>query len=119
MRVNVVVSKCFGLIDFSVLQDEKRKHDSESREHRDLKGSGEEVRHHRGDRERVDRDNHKERRHRDEEEPERSHHRDRTSSKKSASDKSHGPETKTEVCMSIGCLYTVTCRPFYFLFMVP
>ncbi|XP_044033202.1 cytoplasmic dynein 2 intermediate chain 1 isoform X2 [Siniperca chuatsi] len=76
--------------------DEKRKHDSESREHRDLKGSSEEVRHSRGGRERGELDKQKERRHREEEEPERNHHRDKTSSKKSASDKSHRHETKTE-----------------------
>ncbi len=99
-------------------QEEKRKRDSESREHRDLKGSGEEVRHHRGDRERAERDKQKERRHREEEEEEeRDHHRDRTSSKKT--DKSHRHETKTEVCTPISCLYAVSCTCFYFLFMVP
>ncbi|XP_031148775.1 WD repeat-containing protein 60 isoform X4 [Sander lucioperca] len=77
--------------------DEKRKHDSESRENRDLKGSGKEVRHHGGDRDRAERDKHKERRHREEEKPERNHHRDGTISKKAASDKSHKHETKTEV----------------------
>ncbi|XP_031705875.1 WD repeat-containing protein 60 isoform X1 [Anarrhichthys ocellatus] len=78
---------------------EKRKHDSESGERRDLKGPGEEVRRHRGDAERAERDKHKERRQREEEEeePERDPHRDGTSSKKSASDKSHKQETKTEV----------------------
>ncbi|KAI3355322.1 hypothetical protein L3Q82_018175 [Scortum barcoo] len=77
--------------------DEKRKHDGESREHRDSRGSGEEVRHRRGDRERGERDKQKERRHREEEEeeePERNHHRDRTSSKKS--DKSDHRKAKTE-----------------------
>ncbi|XP_078137014.1 cytoplasmic dynein 2 intermediate chain 1 isoform X2 [Sander vitreus] len=77
--------------------DEKRKHDSESRENRDLKGSGKEVRHHGADRDRAERDKHKERRHREEEKPERNHHRDGTISKKAASDKSHKHETKTEV----------------------
>lgn len=114
--VKILWSHRVTRVDFAVFQDEKRKHDSESREHRDLKGSGEEVRHHRGDRERAERDKQKERRHREEEEPERNHHRDRTSSKKS--DKSHGHETKTEVCMPVWCLYAVTCRCFYFLFMV-
>ncbi|XP_074477820.1 cytoplasmic dynein 2 intermediate chain 1 isoform X2 [Sebastes fasciatus] len=76
--------------------DEKRRHDIESREHRDTKGAGEEVRRHHGDRERAERDKHKERRHREEkEEEERNHHIDKTSSKKS--DKSHKHETKTEV----------------------
>lgn len=87
---------------FAVLQDEKRKHDSESRERRDLKGPGEEVRHHRGGAEQAERDKHKERRQREEEEeeePDRDPHRDGTSSKKSASDKSHKQETKTEVCV--------------------
>ncbi|XP_037613363.1 cytoplasmic dynein 2 intermediate chain 1 isoform X2 [Sebastes umbrosus] len=74
--------------------DEKRRHDIESREHRDTKGSGEEVRRHHGDRERAERDKHRERRHIEEEEQERNHHRDRTISKKS--DKSHKHETKTE-----------------------
>lgn len=97
-----------GFLDF---QEEKRKHDSESREHRDLKRSVEEVRHHRGDRKRAERDTHKERRHREEEDRERRHreeeeepernHRDRTSSKKiSSSDKGHMHETsavETEV----------------------
>ncbi|XP_028424989.1 WD repeat-containing protein 60 isoform X3 [Perca flavescens] len=77
--------------------DEKRKHDSESREYRDLKGSGKEVKHHGGDRDRAERDKHKERRHREEGKPERNHHRDGTNSKKAASDKSHKHETKTEV----------------------
>lgn len=88
---------------FAVLQDEKRRHDIESREHRDTKGAGEEVRRHHGDRERAERDKHKERRHREEkEEEERNHHIDKTSSKKS--DKSHKHETKTEVCVPISCL---------------
>ncbi|XP_059182754.1 cytoplasmic dynein 2 intermediate chain 1 isoform X2 [Centropristis striata] len=73
--------------------DERRKHDSESREHRDLKGSGEEVSRHRGDRERAEWDKHKERRHREEDEAERNHHRD----KKGTSDKSHKQDSKTEV----------------------
>ncbi|XP_029314047.1 LOW QUALITY PROTEIN: WD repeat-containing protein 60 [Cottoperca gobio] len=77
--------------------DEKRKHDSKSRENRDVKGSGEEVGHYRGDREREEGDKNKERKRIEEEEPERNHHRDTTSSKKSASDKSHKHETKTEV----------------------
>ncbi|XP_038585635.1 cytoplasmic dynein 2 intermediate chain 1 isoform X2 [Micropterus salmoides] len=78
--------------------DERWKLDSESREHRRLKGSGEEVRPHRGDREQAQLDKRKERRHREEEEePERNHHRDRTGSKKSASDNSHRHDTKTEV----------------------
>ncbi|XP_008289553.1 WD repeat-containing protein 60 isoform X2 [Stegastes partitus] len=101
--------------------EEKRKHDSESREHLDLKGSGEEVRHHRGDRERTEGDKHRERRHREEDDAERKHrerkhreeedgekklrerrhreeeelvrnHRDKTSSKKSSSDKNDRPE---------------------------
>ncbi|XP_047468098.1 cytoplasmic dynein 2 intermediate chain 1 isoform X2 [Mugil cephalus] len=59
--------------------DEKRKHDSESRERWDLRGTGEEIRHHLGDRERTDKDS-KDRRHRDEDEAERKHkerrHRD-------------------------------------------
>ncbi|XP_041817328.1 cytoplasmic dynein 2 intermediate chain 1 isoform X2 [Chelmon rostratus] len=76
--------------------DEQWKRDSESRVHRDLKGSSEEVRHHRGDRERAERDTHRERRHREGEDLQRNHHRDRTSSNKSASDKSHRHETKTE-----------------------
>ncbi|XP_068437501.1 cytoplasmic dynein 2 intermediate chain 1 isoform X1 [Clinocottus analis] len=76
--------------------DEKRTHDSESREHRDLKGSAEEVRRHRGDREPAERNKHKERRQREEEEPERNPPRDRTSSKNHASDKSLKRETKTE-----------------------
>ncbi len=75
-----------------------------------MKGSGEEVRHHRGDRERAENDKQKERRPREEEEMERSHHRDRTSSKKSASDRSHRLETQTEVCMHLHCLYTFICR---------
>ncbi|KAM6971556.1 cytoplasmic dynein 2 intermediate chain 1 [Tautogolabrus adspersus] len=62
-------------------QDEKRKYDSESREHRGPRGSGEEVRHHGGDRERAERDRER-RRHREraeeEEELERNHHKDRT-----------------------------------------
>uniref|UniRef100_UPI0037E9570D cytoplasmic dynein 2 intermediate chain 1 n=1 Tax=Semicossyphus pulcher TaxID=241346 RepID=UPI0037E9570D len=74
--------------------DEKRKHDSESRERRDMTGAGDEVRHHRGDRERAERDKHKERRHR-EEEAERNHHRDRTNTSKK-SDKSHRHETTSE-----------------------
>ncbi|AWP20535.1 putative WD repeat-containing protein 60-like [Scophthalmus maximus] len=94
--------------------DHKPKHDSESREHRDLKRSGEEERHHRGDRERAEWDKHKERKHREEGHQERKHrdrrhreeedleriHRDKGTSKKSASDKSHGHEintVKTEV----------------------
>ncbi|CAJ1082070.1 WD repeat-containing protein 60 isoform X3 [Xyrichtys novacula] len=77
-------------------QDERRKHDSESREHRGLKGSNEEDRHHHGDKER-ERDRHKERRHREraEEEPERNHHKDRSSSSKKT-EKSNRHETKTE-----------------------
>ncbi|XP_068566035.1 cytoplasmic dynein 2 intermediate chain 1 isoform X2 [Cebidichthys violaceus] len=81
--------------------DEKRKHDSESRERRDLKGPSEEVRRHRGEAEQAERDKHKERRQREEEEeeeePERNPLRDETSSKKSASNKSHTHETRTEV----------------------
>lgn len=88
-------------------QDEKQKHDSESRALRDLKGTGEDVRRHRGDKERGEPDKHKERRRREEEEEEeqeRNHHRDRTSSKNSASDKSRQKETKTEVCMRVRCI---------------
>lgn len=69
-----------------------------------MKGSGEEVRHHRGDKERAELDKHKERRHREEEEAKGKHRRDRDSSKKTASDKSHKRETKTEVCMHLSCL---------------
>lgn len=115
---NPLIASCF--LDFAALQDEQWKRDSESRVHRDLKGSSEEVRHHRGDRERAERDTHRERRHREGEDLQRNHHRDRTSSNKSASDKSHRHETKTEVCMHTRCLYTVICRSFYFiLFIVP
>uniref|UniRef100_A0AAQ6IRZ2 WD repeat domain 60 n=1 Tax=Anabas testudineus TaxID=64144 RepID=A0AAQ6IRZ2_ANATE len=50
--------------------EEKQKHD---REHRVPKESVEEVRHHHRDRERAERDKHKERRHKEEEDPERKH----------------------------------------------
>ncbi|XP_070784308.1 cytoplasmic dynein 2 intermediate chain 1 [Enoplosus armatus] len=91
--------------------DEKRKHNSESREYQDLKGSGEEVRHRRGDRERAESNKHKERRHREEEEePERNHHRDKTSSKKPASDKSHRHETKTEDVAKVSEQWTVSVK---------
>lgn len=76
---------------FSVLQDEKRRHGSESREQRDWRGSGGDQR---DDRERAERDKHRERRHREQEDPERSH-RDRTGTNKSASDQSHSHEAKT------------------------
>ncbi|XP_068200119.1 cytoplasmic dynein 2 intermediate chain 1 isoform X2 [Antennarius striatus] len=77
--------------------DEKRRHDHESREHRDSKRSGEEGRHHRGDKERTERDKQKERRHREEDDDvERQNQRDRINSGKSASEKSHGHETKTK-----------------------
>lgn len=94
---------------FSNLQEEKQKHDGESREHRDSRRPVEEVRHRHGDRERVERDKHKERRHREEEEPERRQRQEerepdinhRTSSKKSdPSDKSYMHKTnavETEV----------------------
>ncbi|XP_034562787.1 WD repeat-containing protein 60 isoform X5 [Notolabrus celidotus] len=79
-------------------QEEKRKHDGESREHRGLKGSDAEVRHHRSDRERAERDRDKERKHRErtEREPEKDHHRDKTSGAKKT-EKSDRHETKTEV----------------------
>lgn len=100
----------FYLFIFSPhFQDEKRKHYNESREHPDLKRSGEEVRHHRSGRDRGEWDKRKERRHREEEDPEKkqrelrhreeeepdSNHIDRTSTKKSSSDKSHRHETNT------------------------
>lgn len=119
MWVKVVPSPQIFLI--GALQDEKLTHDGESREHRGLKGSGEEVRRHRGDREPAERDKRKERRQREkeeeeEEEPERNHPRDGTSSKKPASDKSLKRETKTE---PVSRPYTLTRRSFYYLLMVP
>ncbi|XP_030611818.1 WD repeat-containing protein 60 isoform X2 [Archocentrus centrarchus] len=89
-------------------RDEKQKHDSELREHQ-----GDEIRHHRADRERADRDKHKERRYKDEEDPQRKHrerrhkeegdmerkHKERRHrgeddhrDKRSSSDRSHVPE---------------------------
>ncbi|XP_034562784.1 WD repeat-containing protein 60 isoform X2 [Notolabrus celidotus] len=83
-------------------QEEKRKHDGESREHRGLKGSDAEVRHHRSDRERAERDRDKERKHRErtEREPEKDHHRDKTSGAKKT-EKSDRHETKTEEVASV------------------
>ncbi|KAM9839249.1 cytoplasmic dynein 2 intermediate chain 1 [Aulostomus maculatus] len=74
-------------------RDEKPRRDSDSRELGGLKGSGEEVRHQRGDRERAEGEKRKEKQHREEEEPGRCR-RDNTSPKKS-SDTSHSRETKT------------------------
>ncbi|XP_030254470.1 WD repeat-containing protein 60 isoform X2 [Sparus aurata] len=93
--------------------DEKQKHDSESRALRDLKGTGEDVRRHRGDKERGEPDKHKERRRREEEEEEeqeRNHHRDRTSSKNSASDKSRQKETKTEDAATVSEQQTTSVK---------
>ncbi|KAK5877740.1 hypothetical protein CesoFtcFv8_025218 [Champsocephalus esox] len=72
--------------------DEKRKHDSRPREHRGVK---EEVG---GDGERTERDNVKERKHREDEEPERNRRRDPTGSRRSdnATDKSHDARTEGE-----------------------
>ncbi|XP_069368895.1 cytoplasmic dynein 2 intermediate chain 1 isoform X2 [Paralichthys olivaceus] len=86
--------------------DQKPKHDSDSRVHRDVKRSGEEEKHRLGNRERGDKDKQRERRHREDEDPERKprdrqhreeeedperNHRD----KKSVSDQSNKPETTT------------------------
>lgn len=92
----------FSRVNFSAPQDEKRKHDSDTRDRRALKGSGEEVRH-----QRVEEDKHKERKHRDDKDPEKNP-RDRTGSKKSASDKSYETNTeKTEVSRTISHLYSL------------
>lgn len=68
-----------------------------------MKGSGEEVRHHRGDIEPRDWDADKERRHREAKELERNDDTAKASHKKSVSDRSHRHEAKTEVCMHTNC----------------
>lgn len=75
------------------LQDEKREHRRDSGDHRGVKGE-EDVRHRRvGDRERAERDEHRERAPRAEVELGRNRRRETTKE----SEKSHRPEAKAEV----------------------
>ncbi|XP_075308680.1 cytoplasmic dynein 2 intermediate chain 1 isoform X1 [Odontesthes bonariensis] len=99
--------------------DEKWKHEIESREHRDLRRSGEDGGRSRGDSDRAERDKHRERRKKVEEDAETRYkekkknkeeeekddidrnQRDTSSSKKSSSDKSHRHEKKEAVAEQV------------------